>query len=251
MVICYDKSRLMYGNISLNYSPNFSRKKRIKKNIKFIIFHYTGMSSESKAINRLTDDKVKVSCHYFIKKNGTIMLMVPEIYIAWHAGKSNWKKCKSLNKLSIGIEIQNKGHELGYQSYKKAQIKSVLKLSSYLMKKYKISKKNILGHSDIAYERKNDPGEKFPWEYLAKKNIGNWHNLSQKKIFKLRNLKLDKYEQNEFFNYLVKIGYFVNVYYKQKKKLLIKAFQRRYRPELINGKIDVETLIIAQKLSKI
>jgi len=244
------KTELMHGKISLNYSPNFSRKKRIKKKIKFIVFHYTGMSSESKAIKRLTNEKTKVSCHYFIKKNGTIVLMVPEIYTAWHAGKSKWKKYKFLNKYSIGIEIQNKGHQFGYQSYSKAQIKSVLKLSSYLIKKYKISKKNILGHSDIAFERKTDPGEKFPWKYLAKKNIGNWHNLSRKKILKLRNLKPDKYEQNEFFNYLVKIGYFVNVFYK-KKKLLIKAFQRRYRPELINGKLDVETLIIAQKLSKI
>ena len=235
---------------SINYSPNFSTYRRNKKNIKYLIYHYTGMSSESKAINRLTNEKSKVSCHYFIKKNGAIVLMVPEIYTAWHAGKSNWKKYKMLNKYSIGIEIQNNGHQFGYQSFKKAQINSVLILSSYLIKKYNINKKNILGHSDIAFERKNDPGEKFPWKYLAKKNIGNWHNLSRKKISKLRNLNLDKYEKNEFFKFLLKIGYYVKASYK-KKKLLIKAFQRRYRPELINGKLDKETLIIAQKLSKI
>ena len=88
---------------SLNYSPNFSTYRRTHKNIKYLIYHYTGMRSESKAINRLTDDSSEVSCHYFIRRNGKIILMVPELYEAWHAGKSNWRKDKSLNKSSIGI----------------------------------------------------------------------------------------------------------------------------------------------------
>ena len=137
------------------------------------------MNSESKAINRLTDDKSKVSCHYFIKRNGLIILMVPEKYEAWHAGISNWKKDKSLNKSSIGIEISNKGHEFGYQNFKKKQIESLIKLSNFLIKKYKIKKTNILGHSDIAFDRKKDPGEKFPWEYLSKNKIGIWHKLQK------------------------------------------------------------------------
>ena len=112
----------------INYSPNFTTYRRNKKNIKYLIFHYTGMNSESKAINRLTDDRSKVSCHYFIKKNGTIILMVPQVYEAWHAGKSNWKKDKSLNKSSIGIEISNQGHKFGYKIFPKKQIKSVIKL---------------------------------------------------------------------------------------------------------------------------
>ena len=114
---------------SENYSPNFTTSARNKKKIKYIIYHYTGMSSESKAINRLTDDKSKVSCHYFIKRNGSIILMVPDLYEAWHAGKSNWKKDKSLNKKSIGIEISNKGHKFGYENYSKKQIKSLIKLA--------------------------------------------------------------------------------------------------------------------------
>ena len=109
-----------------NYSPNFSTYKRNIKLVKYLIYHYTGMRSESKAINRLTDDKSKVSCHYFIKRNGSIILMVPELYEAWHAGKSNWKKDKSLNKKSIGIEISNKGHQFGYENYSKKQIKSLI-----------------------------------------------------------------------------------------------------------------------------
>ncbi len=112
------------------------------------------MNSESKAINRLIDDNSKVSCHYFIKKNGSVILMVPENYEAWHAGKSNWKKDRSLNKKSIGIEISNKGHQFGYQNFSKKQISSLIKLSKFLIKKYKIKKRNILGHSDIAFNRK-------------------------------------------------------------------------------------------------
>jgi len=151
----------------LNYSPNFNPKKRNDKQIKFIIFHYTGMEKESLAINRLTRIQSEVSCHYLIKKNGEIITMVPESYIAWHAGKSSWGSYKSLNKDSIGIEITNPGHEFDYKNFNKKQITSILRLSKYLIKKYKINLKDILGHSDIAPERKKDPGEKFPWQYLS------------------------------------------------------------------------------------
>ena len=157
--------------IAKNYSPNFDLKKRKQKQIKFLIFHYTGMKSEIDAINRLTNQKSKVSCHYFIKKNGQILNLVPNLYIAWHAGISSWKIFKSLNKYSIGVEISNVGHNGKYKKYNKKQIKSIIKLSKYLIKKYKIKPKFILGHSDIAPERKKDPGEKFPWEYLSKKKL--------------------------------------------------------------------------------
>ena len=163
--------------ITTNYSPNFSTYRRKNKNIKYLIFHYTGMSSESKAIKRLTSDKSKVSCHYFIKRDGSVILMVPELYEAWHAGKSNWKSDKSLNSKSLGIEISNKGHQFGYQSFTKKQIKSLIKLSKYLIKKYNIKRTKILGHSDLAIFRKIDPGEKFPWEYLSIYKIGSWNKI--------------------------------------------------------------------------
>ena len=152
----------------LNYSPNFNSKKRLSKKIKFIIFHYTGMKSESDALKKLTDIQSEVSCHYLIKNNGEIVKMLPDLYIAWHAGESSWKNYKSLNQNSIGIEITNPGHKLGYKKFTKKQITSLLKLGKFLIKKYKISPKIILGHSDIAILRKKDPGEKFPWEYLSK-----------------------------------------------------------------------------------
>ena len=127
----------------LNYSANFNPKKRISKQIKFIIFHYTGMKKESDAINKLIEIQSEVSCHYLIKNNGEIIKMVPDLYIAWHAGKSLWRSFKSLNKNSVGIEITNQGHEWGYKKFSKKQISSVLKLSKFLIKKYNINSKNI------------------------------------------------------------------------------------------------------------
>ena len=208
------------------------------------------MKSENRAISRLCDVRSKVSCHYFIKKNGEIILMVPDIYIAWHAGFSNWKKYKSMNKYSIGIEIQNSGHSNYYTSYNVKQILSLIKLCNYLKKKYKINKKNILGHSDISYERKKDPGEKFPWFYLAKKNISIWHNVDPRSLKLLRNLKTSNFEKKIFFKNLLNFGYYLKKDKKSQKSLIF-AFQRRFRNELIDGKIDKECLKISKKLGKL
>ena len=239
---------------SYNYSPNFELKKRKLDQIKFIIFHYTGMKKESEAIERLTSIKSRVSCHYLIKNNGEIVVIVPDLYEAWHAGKSSWKNFKSLNKNSIGIEISNPGHELNYKRFSKKQIQSVKKLSQFLIKKYKIDQKNILGHSDIAPNRKKDPGEKFPWKYLAKFKIGNWHSLSVKTLVKNRRKKINSTDKEFFFGYLSKIGYSIKNSTKIKKDefaiFLISAFQRRFRQELINGKIDQECLLISKNLAK-
>jgi len=237
-----------------NYSPNFELKKRKQDQIKFIIFHYTGMKKESEAIERLTSIKSRVSCHYLIKNNGEIVVMVPDLYEAWHAGVSSWKNFKSLNKNSIGIEISNPGHKFNYKRFSKKQIQSIKKLSRFLIKKYKIDKKNILGHSDIAPNRKKDPGEKFPWKYLAKFRIGNWHSLSVKTLVKNRRKKISPTDAKIFFGYLSKIGYSIKNLTKLKKDkfsiFLITAFQRKFRQELINGKIDQECLLISENLAK-
>ena len=171
-------------NLTKYYSNNFNLRKRIKKKIIFIIIHYTGMKNESDAIEKLCNYKSKVSSHYFIKNSGNVLNLVPDLYVAWHAGKSNWKKFKSLNKFSIGIEISNPGHEHNYKKFTPKQILSLIKLLRYLKKKYNIKNQNILGHSDIAPNRKKDPGEKFPWQKLAKKNLCKWHNLSLYKIMR-------------------------------------------------------------------
>ena len=239
---------------TLNYSPNFNLKKRKFKQIKFIVFHYTGMKKESQAINRLTNIQSEVSCHYLVKKNGEIITMVPESYIAWHAGKSSWGNYKSLNKNSVGIEITNPGHEFGYKSFRKKQISSLLKLSRYLIKKYKISLKDILGHSDIAPERKKDPGEKFPWQYLSQNKVGLWYTLKKKELIKNRKIKTTQIDKEFFVNNLFKIGYQKKITRPLRKNnylnYIVKAFQRRYRQDLIDGKIDQECLIISQNLIK-
>jgi len=154
------------------YSPNFNKKKRSINSIKLIVIHYTGMQSERESLIRLCDPKSKVSCHYLINRDGKIYKLIGDRYIAWHAGKSFWGKFENLNKNSIGIELVNKGHEFGYTNFKKKQITSLIKICKSLIRKYKIKGKNIVGHSDIAPLRKIDPGEKFPWQKLAKKKIG-------------------------------------------------------------------------------
>ena len=237
---------------TLNYSPNFDNKKRKPKQIKFIIIHYTGMRIQKDAINKLTSINSKVSSHYFIKNNGEILNLIPDLYIAWHAGVSSWKKFKSINKYSIGIEINNPGHENLYKDFTKEQIMSVLKLCRFLIKKYKVDPKFILGHSDISPDRKKDPGEKFPWEYLNKKKIGYWHGLNKKKLINQRNQKVTVKEKKIFINNLIKIGYSKKMNRKTEDyfKILASAFQRRFRQELVDGKIDKECLIISENLVK-
>ena len=239
-------------NTTLNYSPNFDIKKRKKKEIRFIVFHYTGMKKETDAIKKLTSQGTKVSSHYLIKKNGEILTLVPDLYISWHAGVSFWKNFKSLNKHSLGIEISNPGHEFKYNNFTQKQINSILKLSKFLIKKYKIKSKCILGHSDISPDRKKDPGEKFPWHYLSKKKIGIWHSLNTKKLIKTRNLKITEIQKNHFIKNLYKLGYAKNLNKIKIKysNLLTFAFQRRFRQELINGIIDEECLIISKNLVK-
>ena len=240
----------MWLKITQNYSPNFSTTKRLKKNIKYIIIHYTGMKNELSALNRLTDYKSKVSAHYFIKKNGKILNLVPDLYEAWHAGKSSWKKDKSLNRYSIGIEIQNSGHNNKYENFSIKQIKSLKKLLKLLIQLYKINYKNVLGHSDVAPERKKDPGEKFPWKEFARIKLASWHDLDENNLKELRCLRLSKNQESTFLKNLAKIGY---NYVKSapsisKKKYVIKAFQRRFRSNLINGFPDKECLLISGNL---
>ena len=233
----------MQSKITRKYSPNFNNHRRNKKDIKFLIIHYTGMKKEKDAIERLINIQSEVSSHYFIKYDGKIIQLIPDLYTAWHAGKSAWGKKKLLNDFSIGIEISNTGHNYGYKNYKKKQITALIKLLQNLKKKYKIKSKNILGHSDIAPVRKKDPGEKFPWKKLAKKKLSIWHKVNSIILKKLRRKKCDKFEKNLFLKNISKIGYV-----KCKTFYMVRAFQMRFRPELVNGKIDKECLKISENL---
>ena len=231
---------------NLYLSPNFSNKIRSKKDIKFVIIHYTGMQSEIESIKRLMDKNSRVSCHYLINRKGKIFKMVPDTKIAWHAGKSKWKEFKNLNENSIGIELVNKGHEFGYQFFSKTQIKSLIWLCKKLKKKYLIKTENFLGHSDIAPLRKIDPGEKFPWKILSNHKIGKWYRFKRiKKNIDFKNIK------KTFFKNLKKIGY---GYFNIKKrsihdKRVVYCFQQHYLPNNISGKIDEKTFKISLYLT--
>jgi len=235
--------------VNILHSPNHSVKNRAKKDVKFIVIHYTGMQSARECIKRLTDSKSKVSTHYLIDRKGKTVSMVDEKNTAWHAGQSKWKNFTNLNRHSIGIELVNKGHQFGYENFSKKQISKLILLCKFLIKKYKIKKSNILGHSDVAPLRKKDPGEKFPWYFLSKKKIGYWYNLNNKNIIN-RNLSKNNL-RNIFFNNLHKIGY---RYFDKKKSSqsdlkVIKVFQRRFRQNKVNGLIDQESLEISHYLA--
>tara|TARA_B100001250_G_C19784224_1_gene783339 strand:+ start:1257 stop:1979 length:723 start_codon:yes stop_codon:yes gene_type:complete len=231
-------------------SPNFSKKPRNIKKIKFIIIHYTGMQSARVSLERLTSPKHKVSSHYLIDRAGMVFKLVDDLKIAWHAGKSKWKEFKNLNNNSIGIELVNKGHRFGYQKFTKKQILSLIGLCKKLKSKYRIKNHSILGHSDIAPLRKTDPGEKFPWPQLTKRQIEK-QLLLTKENFLSKSLNNNQ-TRNYFFKNLYKIGY---RYFNKNKslktdKLIIKSFQRRYRQQKISGKIDLECLQISAYLTK-
>ena len=237
--------------INYYYSPNFNKKKRPINSIKIIVIHYTGMQSERESLIRLCNTKSKVSSHFLISKNGEICRMVQDFKVAWHAGKSYWGKYKNLNKNSIGIELVNKGHQFGYTNFKKKQLSSLIKLCKKLIKEYKIKKRNIIGHSDVAPLRKIDPGEKFPWKYLAAKGIGFWHQGKSSLLRENRNIKiLNKTDKIKFIINLSKIGYCFSSKKKSFYIKILRAFQRHYRKEFINGVLDKECMIIAQNLSK-
>ena len=232
------------------YSPNFTRKKRSINSIKIIVIHYTGMQSERESIMRLCNPRSKVSSHFVINQNGKIYRLVEDRHIAWHAGKSCWGRYRKLNKNSIGIELVNKGHQFGYANFRKKQLLSLIKICKRLIKKYRIKKRNVVGHSDISPLRKIDPGEKFPWKELADKKIGIWHNCKTKDLIKFRQVRISNKFKSEFINNLKKIGYCFNNKKKTSFSKTVEAFQRHYRKELINGIIDKECLIIAINILK-
>ena len=173
--------------------------------------------------------------------------MIEDKKIAWHAGKSKWRKITNLNRYSLGIEVQNKGHFINYQNFPKKQIFSLIRLIKKLMKKYKIRKENVLGHSDIAPLRKLDPGEKFPWGFLSSKGVAIWYPKFKLKKYNLSSKKRRKF----FFQNVFKIGYrFFNLSKHSKKdRKVIMAFQRRFLPDQVNGKITDKTLKISHLLT--
>ena len=209
--------------IKTKLSPNFDHKKYRK--IKYIIIHYTGMKTSHSAIKRLRDKRSKVSCHYFIDDKGLLTRLVEDRNVAWHAGISYWNEDKSLNKNSIGVEIQNKGELLKYEKYKTIQIKTLVTLILNLKNKYKINDYHIIGHSDIAPSRKTDPGYLFPWSHLNKKGIGLLPSIRLPKKGVLKNSQIPAIQ-----SLLQKFGYKIKVTGNMDLQtiLVLNAFQSHY-----------------------
>ena len=225
-------------NYSEELSPNFSKR---KKKIKYIIIHYTGTKTLLEALNTFKDKNSLVSCHWLISKKGKLYKIVDEKNVAWHAGISYWKGERMLNDNSIGIELDNIGHGLNYKIFSNTQMTVLEKLLKLLLNKYNIKEKNVLGHSDIAPNRKLDPGELFNWDRLAKKKLA-YYPLVKKYTFKNVFFKLGdrNTEIRKIKIKLIKIGYKCSQdnYFDIQMKLVVEAFQRRFLPDKINGIID-------------
>jgi len=203
--------------------------------VTMLVLHYTGMADAASAIARLTDPDAKVSSHYLVAEDGQVMRLVPEERRAWHAGKASWRGVTDVNSASIGIEIVNPGHELGYRPFPKPQMDAVIRLISAITTRHPIEPANVVGHSDVAPQRKQDPGELFDWELLAKLGLA---------IRRPRHGLADPHwTPGGFLLALQRFGYDVS-----DGPAAVTAFQRRFRPETIDGIADGECRAILLRL---
>lgn len=217
-------------------SPNFNER---TLPISMIVLHYTGMQSGEAALARLRDPAAEVSAHYLIDEDGTIHRLVAEDKRAWHAGASHWRGITDVNSASIGIELVNPGHEFGYRDFTEAQIEALIPLMQEIKDRHGITRGNIVGHSDVAPTRKQDPGELFPWGKLARLRLALPRPT--------KNLMDPLWGDAGFLLALERFGYEVT-----DDLAAVVAFQRRFRPELIDGEIDGEcrSILLALLLPK-
>ncbi|MEO6582332.1 MAG: N-acetylmuramoyl-L-alanine amidase [Sphingomicrobium sp.] len=205
-------------------SPNFDER---ASPVSIIVLHYTGMPDAAGALDRLTSPEAKVSAHYLVDEDGAVFRLVDESHRAWHAGKSRWRGISDINSASVGIEIVNPGHEFGYRPFPDEQIAALIPLVSAIKERHAIGRGNIVGHSDVAPARKEDPGELFPWEALARLRLA----LPSPR----RDLIDPFWTDGGFLLALERFGYDVT-----EPRPAVIAFQRRFRPDLIDGIIDGE-----------
>lgn len=223
-------------------SPNFGDRPDDSQ-IDILVLHYTGMQSGKIALDRLCDPASSVSCHYLIEEDGRIFRLVDEDKRAWHAGRGEWQKCCDVNSRSIGIEIVNPGHEHGYRAFPEEQITSVIALCRDILGRHTIPASRIIAHSDMAPDRKEDPGELFPWDKLAEHGIGLWPKIRPQMSSEMSpkaNTSPDSLDP-----LLDQIGYGDGD--GQKRRI---AFQRHWRPSDISGNVDDECVAIAKALVK-
>jgi N-acetylmuramoyl-L-alanine amidase len=222
-------------------SPNFNERQKINGfvGVRHVVIHYTGMRSRDEALNRLADAAARVSAHYLIDQDGTLFRMVAEDSRAWHAGIAYWQGVRDLNSTSIGVELCNPGHDWGYRSFPSVQIETLKTLLGAIRARHGVSAANILAHSDVAPSRKADPGELFPWADLADDGFGLWPEETQ--------VVAGHPDLTGALRRLSEIGYAVPTTPEEGSDILnadcaatdvIKAFQRRYLPNRIDGHLD-------------
>ena len=216
--------------ITEHRSPNFDDRNRVPD---LLLLHYTGMTSGTAALQRLCDPQAQVSSHYLVEEDGRVFALVDEEKRAWHAGRSRWTGEEGLNHGSIGIEIVNPGHEFGYRPFPEPQIAAVVALSRDIVARWRIAPARVLGHSDVAPLRKEDPGELFPWARLAGAGVGLWPLAPAP-------AEADLAASLQAFGY----GYL-----DEDRPAVIRAFQRHFRPSRIDGKADAECRAIARWLA--
>ncbi|HEY9554670.1 N-acetylmuramoyl-L-alanine amidase [Allosphingosinicella sp.] len=209
-------------------SPNFDER---ALPVTMLVLHYTGMVDAASAIERLRDPEAGVSSHYLVAEDGQVLRLVDEDKRAWHAGRSHWRGVTDVNSASIGIEIVNPGHEFGYQPFPEEQMDALVPLVADIVRRHAIPRANVVGHSDIAPDRKQDPGELFEWYRLAKVGLAVPRPV--------RNLIDPNWTDAGFLLALERYGYDV-----RDPAAATTAFQRRFRPELVDGVIDGETRAI-------
>lgn len=192
-----------------------------------VVLHYTGMQSAAEAQERLCDPAAEVSAHYLIDEDGAVIRLVDEENRAWHAGRSSWRGITDINSASVGIELVNPGHEFGYRPFPEAQIQALLPLLADIVKRHDIPRANIVGHSDVAPARKDDPGELFPWDLLARYRLA----LAKPEL----TMRLVWDNDSAFFLALERFGYDIT-----DQTAAVRAFQRRWRPRRVDGVVDGE-----------
>lgn len=210
--------------------------------VDMLILHYTGMESAEAALDRLCDPEAQVSAHYLVDEDGTVTRMVPEDRRAWHAGVACWRRCDDVNSASIGIEIVNPGHEFGYRPFPEVQMAAVAALCRDVLGRHPISARQVLGHSDVAPGRKQDPGELFDWRALAEQGVGLW---PRERTMPGGDYVLGDHGEDveRFQAALATFGYglVADGRFGPRTRDVVTAFQRHFRPERVDGQADDQT----------
>ncbi|CDZ47481.1 N-acetylmuramoyl-L-alanine amidase [Neorhizobium galegae] len=240
-----------YAGATVMPSPNHGERAGARQP-DMIILHYTGMPSGDKALSWLCNEESQVSSHYFVHEDGGVVQLVPEDRRAWHAGKSSWAGEIDINSCSIGIEIANPGHPGGLPDYPPAQIQAVVELCRDCGQRWQIRPERVLGHSDIAPIRKVDPGENFPWEKLHLDGIGHWIDPTQISGGRFFQFGESGQPIGALQSMLSLYGYGIEItgVFCERTKGVVEAFQRHFRPQLVDGIADFSTIDTLHRLLK-